>query len=175
MDIVCNTVLIKTIYSLRNLKDFGYGVNQRDMYDTNSGVVSQQQVWTTVMGTVIGAYSINKYSSMVDSPKIYVDAVSASVFLVPTYATYILIVNTVVLVVLLLALWRLLNASPLHRDFMDPTRLLLGPLADVQLFNASLDETIRKLDNPHLQVTSSQQLLLTGSKDGDNPPPLSVQ
>ncbi|KAG8805158.1 hypothetical protein FRC17_005699 [Serendipita sp. 399] len=51
-----------------------------------------------------------------------------------------------------------------EQDFMDSTRLLLGPLNDRQLFNATLDQTIIKLENPYLQVVSDHQLLVTIAK-----------
>ncbi|KAG8818823.1 hypothetical protein FRC19_010295 [Serendipita sp. 401] len=165
MDIVCTTTVVDTVYSGDNtLLGFARGINQRDMYDTNSGVTSDERIWSTTMGIAIGAFSSNRFNSAPFSPQIYVDMKTDTMVLVPTYGVYILIANTVASAILLLAIWNLYRASPLVRDFMDPTRLLLGPLEDKQLFNATLDETIRQLDDPHLQVTQSQQLLVTRSK-----------
>ncbi|KAG8806772.1 hypothetical protein FRC17_004818 [Serendipita sp. 399] len=177
LDIVCSAGLAKTIYTYDGtMRSFGYGVNQRDMYDKNSGLVSQKQLWSTIMGTVMGAYSANTYNSPAESEQILADMTMNTKFLAPTYGAYVLIANTLISVVLLCVVSSLFRASPLNRDFLDSTRLLLSPLEDPELFNATLDATIRKLEDPHVQVVSSHQLLVSRSKKVDaSAPSLIVQ
>ncbi|KAG8821818.1 hypothetical protein FRC17_009728 [Serendipita sp. 399] len=178
MEIICTTTVVETAYSIGgSLLSMAYGINQRDRTssdlawkDGESGgenveswrVQETERIWSTLLGTVVGAYSRNKFNSHGGSPVVYVDMQDAERrTLVPTYATYILVANTLVCLAVLFFTCKLFSASPLDRDFMDPTRLLLKPLEDEELFNASLDETIRILEDPHIRVSSSKRLLIT--------------
>ncbi|KAG8817618.1 hypothetical protein FRC17_011154 [Serendipita sp. 399] len=179
MEIICTTTVVETAYSVGgSLLSLAYGINQRDRTsssdlawkDGESGgenveswrVQETERIWSTLLGTVVGAYSRNKFNSHGGSPVVYVDMQDAERrTLVPTYATYILVANTLVCLTVLSLICRLFSASPLDRDFMDPTRLLLKPLEDEELFNASLDEIIRILEDPHVRVSSSKRLFIT--------------
>ncbi|KAG8817756.1 hypothetical protein FRC17_011107 [Serendipita sp. 399] len=169
MDVVCSTVLSDSVSTLgRTLFDLGTAINQRY---SSGGDKSPEKAWASAMGTAIGAFSAVKWGSAPTNttnngppPTIKVDLQVPGTIVIASYGIYVLVANTIVSIGLLFALWRLFRASPLDKDFMDPTRLLLGPLNDRQLFNATLDQTIVKLENPYLQVVSDHQLLVTTTK-----------
>ncbi|KAG8816146.1 hypothetical protein FRC17_000415, partial [Serendipita sp. 399] len=168
MDVVCSSLRTHTEYFFNHtLESFGVGINQRDMFPADPEVISDEKIWSTVMGTVVGAYSDSIYGYGVGNarPAITVDLTISNDGSAPEWGIYILIANTVVSILLLYVVWGLLEASPLDQDFLDSTRLLLGPLDDTQLFNATLDETIRNLNDPYLQVLYPRHLLVKTSKD----------
>ncbi|KAG8825312.1 hypothetical protein FRC17_008739 [Serendipita sp. 399] len=173
MDVVCSTVLNDSDDLGRNLFDFGFTISHWYQFEEDQ---YPEKAWSIAMGTAIGAFSSVKWRSDPDNltnsintangppPTIKVDLQLLESVVVATRWIYVLVANTTVSIGLLFALWRLFRASPLDKDFMDSTRLLLGPLNDRQLFNATLDQTIVKLENPYLQVVSAQQLLVTTTK-----------
>ncbi|KAG9051957.1 hypothetical protein FS842_010766 [Serendipita sp. 407] len=168
MDVLCNTTVVETPYSGGPILRLALGINQRDTLNLNPWATSNEMLWSTTMGTIMGAYSINKFNNPARSPFIYVDMDTERQALVPTYATCVLLASSLISLALLFAVCRLFNASPLDRDFMDPTRLLLSPLEERQLFNAPLDETMRHMNDPHVRVTRSQLLITRTKCDGDS-------
>ncbi|KAG8870344.1 hypothetical protein FRC20_011993 [Serendipita sp. 405] len=168
MDVLCNTTVVETPYSGGPILRLALGINQRDTLNLNPWATSNEMLWSTTMGTIMGAYSINKFNNPARSPFIYVDMDTERQALVPTYATCVLLASSLISLALLFAVCRLFNASPLDRDFMDPTRLLLSPLEERQLFNAPLDETMRQMNDPHVRVTRSQLLITRTKCDGDS-------
>ncbi|KAG8798692.1 hypothetical protein FRC17_007351, partial [Serendipita sp. 399] len=168
MEVVCSSVLVHTTYSPDNmLQSLGEGLNQRDMYEHWGGFVPDERIWSSVMGTVVGAYSMSMFGNGIaaELPNVRTDIAVDWKVLTRGYGIYVLMVNTAVSIFVLVVVWRLLRASALDRDFLDSTRLLLNPLEDTHLFNATLDDTISKLDDPYLQIVSSRQILVKKSKD----------
>ncbi|KAL4064791.1 hypothetical protein V8B97DRAFT_1294656 [Scleroderma yunnanense] len=168
MEVICSTVTSSGgFYSGTSLVDFAYFINQRDMYNTNSGSVSEEMIWTTVLGLVVGAYSATKWPL---APMDYQLTTAVSLpnnpHLAPYYGVYVLIAYIIASLIMLLLAWRLGTASGLHTDFLNPTRLLLDPLRRPDLFDASLQQTIRALGDPYIQVTRDSQLVFKGQKDG---------
>ncbi|KAF9218927.1 hypothetical protein BS17DRAFT_790370 [Gyrodon lividus] len=162
VDVICSTVTPSAgDYGGTSLLDFAYWINERDMYQTNYGNLSTEMAWTTVLGTVVGAYSASKFPM---APLDYVVDIHVTNYndmrLTPYYGVYVLIVNTVILIILLFAAWRLNKGSDLGTDFMDPTRLLLDSLTKPELFKASLETTVAALGDPYVVVTEENQLLV---------------
>ncbi|KAG8817755.1 hypothetical protein FRC17_011106 [Serendipita sp. 399] len=184
MEVVCTTYLDDGILAdAYTLLELAIRIHKRYPPRSYNDNITET-VWSTVMGTALGGFINAKWTENVNwnstsSTHVIVDLETPDIALKARYGIYILIANTAVAIVLLLALWGLLRASPLNRDFLDSTRLLLSPLDDRQLFNASLDETILKLEDPYLQVVSSHRLRVTLKSakekiEKDSVPPLVV-
>ena len=166
MQVICSTVTPSDgFYSGTSLVDFAYFINQRDMYNTNSGTVSKEMIWTTVLGLAVGAFSTTKWPiAATDYQLTTTVSLPNDPHLASHYGVYVLIVYILASLVMLLLARRLGTATDLHTDFLNPTRLLLDPLRRADLFNAPLQQTIRTLGNPYVQVTKDSQLIFKGEK-----------
>ncbi|KIJ60154.1 hypothetical protein HYDPIDRAFT_43552 [Hydnomerulius pinastri MD-312] len=166
MDMICNTVTPNAgDYGGTSLLDFAYWLNERDMYDTNSGEVSDEMLWTSVLGAAVGAYSAAKWPEAAMNYNVVTQAAFYSYMrLTPYYGVYVLIIDIVASIAMLFVAWRLRKASDLRSDFMNPTRLLLDPLTKPGLFNAPLQTTVNAVGDPYLLVTQNKELLIKSHK-----------
>ncbi|KAG6376961.1 hypothetical protein JVT61DRAFT_997 [Boletus reticuloceps] len=111
--------------------------------------------WSTVLSIAVGAYS----SVMPLHAEYDVQSTLYGVRFTSKYGIYILILHIVASLLVLIVVVRLRLASRLSADFMNATRLLLDPLKDSELFNASLKTTIDTLEDPYLLVRDDEFLL----------------
>ena len=146
-----------------SLFDFAYTLNAEyyalDVLGTDSPT-AVGIYWSTALGMAMGAYSFAMLAA-VDSVMPIVPVTRNDVLqFTPCYGVYVLILNVVVSVAMLVVVVRLRMASRLGADFMNGTRLLLDPLKNPELFNASLDTTVNALANPYMLVSEESKFLL---------------
>ncbi|KAF8133646.1 hypothetical protein EV363DRAFT_1397067 [Boletus edulis] len=111
--------------------------------------------WSTVLNMAIGAYS----STILYPPTKHVQTTQYGIRFTSKFGIYILILHIIVSLLVLIVVVGLRLASRLGADFMNATRLLLDPLKDSELFNASLKTTVDTLEDPYMLVRDGEFLL----------------
>ncbi|KAH0828922.1 hypothetical protein J3R83DRAFT_2344 [Lanmaoa asiatica] len=108
----------------------------------------------------MGAYSSASWPTIgANVPDVNV-AFDDTLHFVPHYGVYVLIVNIAVSVIMLVVVMRLRMESRLGGDFINAIRLLLDPLKNPELFNASLDTTVNALADSYMLVREECGFLL---------------
>lgn len=129
-------------------------------FDTDPSMAAGMY-WSTALSMAMGAYSAAALPPNNTSPELVASITfNDSLQFTPSFGVYVLIANIVVSAIMLVVAVRLRMASRLGGDFINATRLLLDPLKNPELFNASLDAAIDALANPYMLVREDSEFLL---------------